>query len=86
MMWLAAASSTGPAEGGGARVLLVYLAVGLALLLVIGPLAWLVGRDANRRGRNGWAWGLLFLWQPIIVGVAYLAARRRPRPPVTPSG
>jgi hypothetical protein len=26
----------------------------------------------TRHGRNGWASGLLFLWQPIIVGIVYL--------------
>ena len=33
-------------------------------------------RDANRMGRNGWAWALLFLWQPVIVGIVYLFVRR----------
>jgi hypothetical protein len=66
------------AEGSsGLVVALVWLAIGLGLLAVFGPLAYLIGRDANRRGRNGWAWGLLFLWQPVIVGIAYLFVRRK---------
>jgi hypothetical protein len=69
------------AEGNGAGVALVFLAAGLGLLVVVAPIAWLIGRDANRRGRNGWAWGVLFLWQPVIVGIAYLLVRRRPQGP-----
>ena len=65
------------AEGNGLGVALVWLAIGLGLLAVFGPLAFLIGRDANRRGRNGLAWGLLFLWQPVIVGIVYLFARRK---------
>lgn len=47
------------------------------LLPVIGPTAVLIGRDAKRHGRNGWAWGPLFLWQPVIVGITYLIFRSR---------
>jgi len=66
------------AEGnGGFGVALVWLAIGIGMLAVFGPLAYLIGRDADRRGRNGWAWGVLFLWQPLIVGVAYLFVRRK---------
>src|SRR5439155_9616445 len=58
------------AEGTGLGAALVWLAIGLGLLAVFGSLAYLIGRDANRRGRKGWAWGLLFLWQPVIVGMS----------------
>jgi len=78
MTWLAAVTAT-PAEGSGARLALVYLVVALAFLAIVGPLAFLIGRDANRRGRNGWGWGLTFVWQPVIVGVVYLIVRDRPR-------
>jgi len=67
-----------PAEGDG--LALVYLVVALVLLAVFGPIAALIGRDANRHGRNGWAWGLLFLWQPVVVGIAYLIVRRNRHP------
>ena len=71
------------AEGGsGAGFALVLLIVGLGLLAVFGPLAYVIGRDANRRGRNGWAWGVSFLWQPVIIGIVYLFVRRnRPGSP-----
>ena len=65
------------AEGSGAGVALVFLAVGLGLLVLFAPLAWLIARDATRRGRNGWVWAVLFLWQPVIVGIVYLLVRRR---------
>jgi hypothetical protein len=71
-IWLTASTTTGPAEGGEGLAL-AYLVVTVVLLLVFGPLAFLIGRDANRRGKNGWAWGLLFFWQPVIVGIAYLS-------------
>lgn len=58
---------------------LVYLVVALVLLAIFGPIALVIGRDAKRHGRNGWAWGLIFLWQPVIVGVAYLIVRNRDR-------
>lgn len=64
------------AEGSGLGVALVWLAIALGLFVVFGPLAYLIGRDANRHGRNGWAWGALFLWQPVIVGIVYLFVRR----------
>lgn len=79
------ASAIGPAEGSGAGLVLAYLVVAVVLVVVLGPLALLVGRDAKRRGRNAWAWGLLFFWQPVIVGIVYLIIRRRaiavPPPP-----
>lgn len=76
---MTAAVFAAAAEGDGLG--LVYLVVALVLLAVFGPIALLIGRDANRQGRNGWAWGLLFLWQPVIVGVAYLIVRNRhPQP------
>jgi MFS family permease len=79
--------TTTPPEGSGAGLALAYLVVAVVLLIVFGPLAFLIGRDANRRGRNGWAWKLLFFWQPVIVGIAYLFARRRRIPgPPTPAG
>lgn len=68
------ATTTEGNSGLGAA--LVWLAIGLGLLALFGPLAYLIGRDANRRGRNGWTWGLLFLWQPVIVGTIYLIIRR----------
>jgi hypothetical protein len=68
-----------PAEGSGYGVALAYLAVAGAALVILGPVAVMIGRDASRHGRNGWGWGLLFLWQPLIVGVIYLIVRRRPR-------
>lgn len=41
-----------------------------------GPQAigYLIGADANRRGRYGWAWGVLSLWQPVIVGITSSSA------------
>jgi hypothetical protein len=77
-----------PAEGSGYPVALAYLAIGAAALAILGPVALIIGRDASRRGRNGWVWGLLFLWQPLVVGVVYLMVRRRPRdtPPVPAVG
>ena len=66
------------AEGeGGIGVALVWLAIGLGLLAVFGPLAFFIGRDASRRGLNGWLWGILFLLQPVIIGIVYLVIRRR---------
>src|SRR6266542_3570331 len=44
------------AEGGRLGVALAWLAIAFVLLAVFGSLAYLIGRDANRRGRNGWAW------------------------------
>lgn len=68
-------------EATGLGAVLAWIAIGVGLLAVYGGLAYLIGRDANRRGRNGLAWGLLFLWQPVIVGIVYLFARRnRPTP------
>jgi hypothetical protein len=67
-----------PAEGNGWGILLVYLLLVIVLAAVFVPLAYLLGRDAMRHGRHGWAWGLVFLWQPIIVGVIYLVIRGRP--------
>jgi hypothetical protein len=67
-----------PAEGNGWGIVLVYTVVAVVLAAVFVPLAYLLGRDAIRRGRNGWAWGLLFLWQPMVVGVIYLLIRGRP--------
>lgn len=68
---LAAVASEGDGLG------LVYLVVVGVLLAIFGPIALLIGRDAKRRGRNGWAWGLLFLCQPAIVGVTYVIVRNR---------
>ena len=67
-----------PAERNGWGIVLVYMLVAVVLAAVFGPLAYLLGRDASRHGRNGWAWGLLFFWQPMVVGLAYLLIRRRP--------
>jgi hypothetical protein len=85
-MWLQ--HTVVPAEGSGYGVALAYLAIGTAALAVLGPVALIIGRDARRHGRNAWVWGLLFLWQPLIVGIVYLLVRRRPRdpPPVTAVG
>lgn len=69
-----------PAEGDGLG--LVYLVVALILLAVFGPIAVLIGRVAKRHSRNGWAWGLLFFWQPDIVGIVYLIVRRSRHPHV----
>jgi hypothetical protein len=69
-----------PAEGSGAGVAAFYLLFALVIFAVLLPLAWLIGRDANRRGRNGWLWGVLFVWQPVIVGLIYLVVRQRPTP------
>ena len=73
-MGLVAASAS---EGSGAGVALIYLAVAVVFLAVLVPLAVLIGRDATRHGRNGWVWGVLFVWQPVIVGVIYLIVRTR---------
>ena len=40
-------------------------------------LAVLVGRDAVRHGRDGWLWGSLFVFSPVIFGIAYLVIRNR---------
>lgn len=87
-IWSATTAPTiGPAEGSGAGLALAYLVVAAALAVVLGPLAFLVGRDANRHGRSGWAWGLLFFWQPVIVGIVYVIVRRRRTPgSPTPAG
>ena len=69
----------------GLGVALVWLAIGIGLLALFGPVAFVIGRDANRHGRNGWAWGLLFLWQPVIVGIVYLFVRHD-RPQVAAGG
>jgi hypothetical protein len=60
----------------GIWVALVWLAIAVGLFALFGPIAFLIGRDANRRGHNGWAWGLLFIWQPVIVGIVYLLIRK----------
>jgi hypothetical protein len=62
---VAALIATVAEDNSGIGVALVWLAIALGLLAIFGPLAYLIGRDANRRGRNGWAWGVLFLWQPV---------------------
>jgi hypothetical protein len=54
------------------------LLLGLGFAVVLVPLGYLVGRDAMRHGRNGWGWGVFFVWQPLIVGLVYLVVRRRP--------
>jgi hypothetical protein len=64
-------------EASSGLAVLIWLAIALGLLAVFGSLAYLIGRDANRRGRNGLAWGLLFVWQPVIVGIIYLFVRRK---------
>jgi hypothetical protein len=51
-----AAVGATPAEGSGSGMALVYLVVALGYILLLGPLALLIGRDARRRSRNGWAW------------------------------
>jgi hypothetical protein len=76
-MVVAMAASSSEANSGLAA--LVWLALGLTLLVLFGSLAYVIGRDANRRGRNGLAWGLLFIWQPVIVGIIYLFVRRKKR-------
>jgi hypothetical protein len=68
-----------PSEANGWLATLVYLVVALVFLAIFGPLAYVIGRDANRRGRNGLAWGLLFIWQPVVVGIIYLFVRRKRR-------
>jgi len=67
-----------PAEGSGYGVAVAYLAIVGIFLLFMVPLALIIARDATRHGRNAWAWGLTFIWQPVIVGVVYLVVRSRP--------
>ena len=67
-----------PAEAGGYGLALVCLALAGGYLALFGPLALLIGRHAARRGGNAWAWGLMFLWQPVIVGLVYLVVRCLP--------
>jgi hypothetical protein len=71
-------------------VVLVYLVIAAVFLAIIGPIALWIGRDAARHGRNGWVWGLLFVWQPMIVGLIYAFVRRKPprvgTPTMTPPG
>jgi hypothetical protein len=64
-------------EASSGLAVLIWLAIAQGLLAVFVSLAYLIGRDANRRGRNGLAWGLLFVWQPVIVGIIYLFVRRK---------
>jgi|GEM_PF-5137526 len=68
-----------PAEGSGYRLALVYFGLAAGYLVVFGPIALLIRRDAVRHGRDGWLWALLFFWQPFVVGVIYLVARRWPQ-------
>ena len=86
----AAGTYSGPAEDNGFGVALIYLAFFAVFVVIAGPIAYLIGRDAVRNGRNGWLWGLLFLWQPMIVGLIYLVVRRKPpragAPTMTPPG
>lgn len=72
------ASGAAQADGGGYGLALALFAIAALFLLILGPIALIIGRDANRHSRNGWLWGVLFLWQPVGVGVAYLIVRRRP--------
>jgi hypothetical protein len=76
MTWVAEGVVT--TEGSGYAVAVAYLAIAGVALLVLGPLALIIARDATRHRRNAWAWGLMFLWQPVVVGVIYLIARGRP--------
>ena len=39
-----------------------------------------LGKDAQRRGRNGRTWGILFVFNPVIFGLAYLVVRKRASP------
>jgi hypothetical protein len=49
------------------------------------PIGVVVGRDAERHGRNGLRWGFLFVFNPPIFGLAYLVVRRRvPKSPYSP--
>jgi hypothetical protein len=49
------------------------------------PTGAVVGRDAQRHGRNGLQWGLLFVFNPLVFGVAYLVVRKRvPGSPYSP--
>lgn len=75
---LPVAAAAVPAEGSGYGLALVYLALAGGYLVLFGPIALLIGRDAARHDRDGWLWGLLFLWQPMVVGLIYLVIRRRP--------
>jgi hypothetical protein len=49
----------------------------LIVVCVDGTLAVLIGRDAARGGRNGWAWGAGFFVLPWAVGWTYLILRYR---------
>jgi hypothetical protein len=70
--------SPGPAEGNGWGILVVYLVLGVVMLVVLAPLAVLIWRDARSRSLNPWLWSLLFMWQPMIIGIVYLFVRRSP--------
>jgi uncharacterized membrane protein YhaH (DUF805 family) len=81
-----AAMPTRPVEDPGALGIVVLLIIGLVMLAVLIPVAVLTARDARASGRNPWVWSLLFVWQPMIVGIVYLIVRRHPprganRPP-----
>lgn len=56
-------------------------AIGVGALAAYGALliglAIVIGRDAERHDRDGWLWGALFVFFPIIFGVAYFVVRRR---------
>jgi hypothetical protein len=73
-----ALASSVPAEGNGLGVALGMLLVGVGFAAVLVPLAYLIGRDAARHGREPWLWGVLFVFQPVVVGLVYLVVRRRP--------
>lgn len=51
----------------------IVITVGVAACLV--TLAVVLGRDAQRHGQNGWAWGVGFILAPLIVGIVYLIQR-----------
>jgi hypothetical protein len=57
---------------------LVPLLIGLGYAVVFVPLGYLMGGDAMRHGPDGWLWGILFVGQPVIVGLIYLTVRRHP--------
>jgi hypothetical protein len=51
--------------------------IAVAFYAVVIVIAVILGRDAQGHGRNGWAWGAMFVFNPIIFGIAYLFVRNK---------
>lgn len=65
------------ASAPSAAVAAISVGVFLAVYVVVLALGVVILRDAQRRGRDGWLWAALFVFNPVIFGVAYLIVRNR---------